>query len=56
MCYTNAFAVRTGVCSAIMNFTFLDNVIRKAVRSTKNTPATIVIILFHSTYERGTAM
>ena len=34
MCFTNAFTVRTGVCSAMMKM-FLDNVIRNAVLSKK---------------------
>jgi len=44
-------AVLTGTCSAVMSLICWDIVNRKAVPSTKNTSATIVILLLVSTRE-----
>ncbi len=54
-CSARLLAVHTGTCSAVMNLIHWDIVNRKAVPSTKNTYAAIVITLLVSTREQGTA-
>jgi hypothetical protein len=55
-CLARLLAILTGTCSVVMNLICQDIVNRKAVPSTKNTSATIVINLLVSTREQGTAM